>query len=153
MSSTGPAEAHDAPGSPVHVPVLLERVTDLLGPACAAPGAVLVDATLGLAGHSLALLDAHPGLRLVGLDRDPDARADLRARVLAPLADLRPSTAEKLAETLRSWLLHHGRRDAVAEELFVHAQTVRYRVQQLREVYGDRLEDPAFVLEATLALA
>ena len=51
------------------------------------------------------------------------------------------------------WLLHHGRRDAVAEELFVHAQTVRYRVGQLREVYGDRLEDPAFVLDATLALA
>ena len=47
---------------------------------------------------------------------DPDARADLRARVLAPLADLRPSTAEKLTDTLRSWLLHHGRRDAVAEE-------------------------------------
>ena len=44
-------------------------------------------------------------------------------------------------------------RDAVAEELFVHAQTVRYRVGQLREVYGDRLEDPAFVLDATLALA
>ena len=70
-----------------------------------------------------------------------------------PLADLRPSTAEKLTDTLRSWLLNHGRRDAVAEELFVHAQTVRYRVGQLREIYGDRLEDPAFVLDATLALA
>ena len=35
----------------VHVPVLLERVTELLAPACAADGAVLVDATLGLAGH------------------------------------------------------------------------------------------------------
>ena len=57
-------------------------------------------------------------------------------------ADLRPSTAEKLTETLRSWLLHQGRRDAVAAELFVHPQTVRYRVGQLRELYGDRLEDP-----------
>jgi len=35
----------------------------------------------------------------------------------------------------------------------IHAQTVRYRVGQLREIYGDRLEDPAFVLDATLALA
>jgi 16S rRNA (cytosine1402-N4)-methyltransferase len=68
---------------PVHVPVLLDRVTELLAPACAAEGAVLVDATLGLAGHSLALLDAHPGLRLVGLDRDPEARAEAARRIAA----------------------------------------------------------------------
>ena len=106
-------------------------------------------AALGLEG----LVDSDDHLAALVLAADPDARADLRARVLAPLADLRPSTAEKLTDTLRSWLRHHGRRDAVAEELFVHAQTVRYRVGQLREVYGDRLEDPAFVLDATLALA
>jgi DNA-binding PucR family transcriptional regulator len=106
-------------------------------------------AALGLEG----LVDSEDHLAELVLAADPAARADLRARVLAPLADLRPSTAEKLTETLRSWLLHHGRRDAVAEELFVHAQTVRYRVGQLREIYGDRLEDPAFVLDATLALA
>jgi hypothetical protein len=104
---------------------------------------------LGLGG----LVDSDDHLAALVLAADAEARADLRARVLAPLADLRPSTAEKLTDTLRSWLLHHGRREAVAEELFVHAQTVRYRVQQLREVYGDRLEDPAFVLDATLALA
>jgi len=67
----------------LHVPVLLDRVTELLGPACAADGAVLVDCTLGLAGHSIALLDAHPGLRLVGLDRDPDARAEATRRLAA----------------------------------------------------------------------
>ncbi|MDZ5661122.1 helix-turn-helix domain-containing protein [Nocardioides sp. S-58] len=106
-------------------------------------------AALGLEG----LVDSDEHLAALLLAADPDARADLRARVLAPLAELRPSTAEKLTDTLRSWLLHHGRREAVAEELFVHAQTVRYRVGQLREVYGDRLEDPAFVLDATLALA
>lgn len=105
--------------------------------------------TLGVEG----LVDSDDHLASLLLAADADARADLRARVLAPLADLRPSTAEKLTDTLRSWLLHHGRRDAVAEELFVHAQTVRYRVGQLREIYGDRLEDPAFVLDATLALA
>ncbi|WP_245734558.1 helix-turn-helix domain-containing protein [Nocardioides exalbidus] len=104
---------------------------------------------LGLSG----LVDSDDHLAALVLAADADARAELRARVLAPLADLRPSTAEKLTDTLRSWLLNHGRRDAVAEELFVHAQTVRYRVQQLREIYGDRLEDPAFVLDATLALA
>ena len=74
MSSTEPAPGGRGP-STLHVPVLLDRVTELLGPACSAEGAVLVDATLGLAGHSLALLRAHPGLRLVGLDRDPQALA------------------------------------------------------------------------------
>jgi 16S rRNA (cytosine1402-N4)-methyltransferase len=58
---------------PTHVPVLRDRVLALLAPAVAAPGAVAVDATLGLGGHSLALLSAHPGLRLIGIDRDPEA--------------------------------------------------------------------------------
>lgn len=104
---------------------------------------------LGLTG----LVDSQEHLAHLLLGSDPKARADLRERVLAPLAELRPATAEKLTETLRSWLLHHGRREAVADELFIHPQTVRYRVAQLREVYGDRLDDPAFVLDATLALA
>ncbi|MEP7739802.1 helix-turn-helix domain-containing protein [Nocardioides sp. 31GB23] len=86
------------------------------------------------------------------LAADADARADLRAAVLAPLDDLRPATAEKLTETLRAWLLHQGRRDAVAEELFVHPQTVRYRMGQLRELFGDDLEDPTTVLALVIAL-
>ena len=63
-----------------------------------------------------------------------------------------PGAREKLAETLRAWLLHHGRREQVAAELFVHPQTVRYRMGQLRELYGKRLEDPRTVLELTIAL-
>ena len=77
---------------------------------------------------------------------------ELREQVLAPLADLRPAQAEKLTETLRSWLLHQGRREEIAAELFVHPQTVRYRLGQLREAYGDRLEDPAWLLALTVAL-
>ncbi|MGY1985840.1 16S rRNA (cytosine(1402)-N(4))-methyltransferase RsmH [Blastococcus sp. SYSU DS0669] len=83
MSSTGPAAAPGPSQPPVHVPVLLDRVVELLGPACAAEGAVMVDATLGLAGHTLAMLEAHPGLRVVGLDRDPDARAEATRRIEA----------------------------------------------------------------------
>ncbi|WP_374195061.1 16S rRNA (cytosine(1402)-N(4))-methyltransferase RsmH [Amycolatopsis sp. 195334CR] len=56
-----------------HVPVLLDRILELFEPVLAKPGAVLVDATLGLGGHSDALLSAHPELTLVGLDRDPAA--------------------------------------------------------------------------------
>jgi 16S rRNA (cytosine1402-N4)-methyltransferase len=83
MSSTGPAAAPGPLRPAVHVPVLLDRITALLAPACAREGAVLVDATLGLAGHSLALLTAHPGLRLIGLDRDPEARAEAGRRLAA----------------------------------------------------------------------
>lgn len=58
---------------PSHVPVMLERVLALLGPVLADRDAVCVDATVGLAGHSEALLAEHPGLTLIGLDRDPEA--------------------------------------------------------------------------------
>ncbi len=98
-------------------------------------------------------VDTEAHLSRLVLTADREALADLRARALAPLADLRPVSADKLAATLRSWLLHHGRRDDVAAELFVHPQTVRYRMGQLRELYGDRLDDPETVLELTIALA
>lgn len=58
-----------------HVPVLLERSLDLLAPALERPDAVMVDATLGLGGHTEAALDRFPGLTVVGLDRDTDALA------------------------------------------------------------------------------
>ena len=97
--------------------------------------------------------DTEDHLTRLVLTADPEALADLRARALAPLAELRPAVAEKLTDTLRSWLLHHGRREDVAADLFVHAQTVRYRMGQLRDVYGDRLDDPETVLALTIALS
>jgi 16S rRNA (cytosine1402-N4)-methyltransferase len=69
--------------SDIHTPVLLERCVELLAPALEAPGAVLVDATEGMGGHSEAFLTRFPELTLVGLDRDPDALAIAGAR-LAP---------------------------------------------------------------------
>lgn len=59
--------------SDVHDPVMRDRIVELLSPALAQPGAVFVDGTLGLAGHSIAILDACPEARLIGIDRDPDA--------------------------------------------------------------------------------
>ncbi len=96
--------------------------------------------------------DTEASLTELVLTADPEALADLRDQALAPMKSVRPGTAEKLAETLRAWLLHHGRRDAVAAQLFVHPQTVRYRMGQLRELYGERLDDPDFVLLLTVAL-
>ena len=98
-------------------------------------------------------MDSEDHLAQLVVLADPDALDDLRSRALAPLNGLRPATRERLEETLRSWLLHQGRRDAVAAELHVHAQTVRYRMGQLRELYGDRLDDPARVLDLLLALS
>ncbi|WP_424445592.1 16S rRNA (cytosine(1402)-N(4))-methyltransferase RsmH [Microbacterium sp. CH-015] len=59
--------------SDIHTPVLLERCVELLAPALTRPGAVLVDATEGMGGHSEALLERFDGVRLIGLDRDTDA--------------------------------------------------------------------------------
>jgi 16S rRNA (cytosine1402-N4)-methyltransferase len=66
---------------PVHLPVLADRVGVLLAPALTRPGAVLVDATLGLGGHAAALLRDHPQVQLVGLDRDPQALEAARSRL------------------------------------------------------------------------
>ena len=86
------------------------------------------------------------------LSADPIALADLRAQALAPLDDSTPASRERLEETLRLWLLHRGRREPVAEALFVHPQTVRYRVGQLRELFGDALDDPMRVADLVIAL-
>ncbi|MGQ0623145.1 MAG: 16S rRNA (cytosine(1402)-N(4))-methyltransferase RsmH [Sporichthyaceae bacterium] len=68
-------------GHGTHVPVLLERVLDLLAPALTQPGAVAVDATVGLGGHSEALLARFGELQLIGLDRDPAALERSAARL------------------------------------------------------------------------
>jgi len=55
-----------------HIPVLLDRIVDLFREV---PPGLYVDATLGGAGHARAVLQANPGLRLLGLDRDESALA------------------------------------------------------------------------------
>jgi len=64
--------AEDQPTFP-HTPVMLQRIVDLFVPALEGPGKVVVDATLGMGGHSEALLERFPELTLIGLDRDTDA--------------------------------------------------------------------------------
>jgi 16S rRNA (cytosine1402-N4)-methyltransferase len=69
-----------------HIPVLQDRVLALLAPALDQPGAVVVDATVGLGGHVEAVLTTFPRVRVVGLDRDPQALA-LSASRLEPHAE------------------------------------------------------------------
>ena len=67
--------------APVHVPVMRDRVVALLAPALREPGAIFVDATMGLGGHSAAVLAEIPTCRLVGVDRDTAALAIARERL------------------------------------------------------------------------
>ncbi len=80
--STGAnGETHDR-----HVPVMRDRVVELLAPALGHEGSVVVDGTLGMGGHAEALLGACPRARLVGIDRDTQA-LELAGRRLAPFGD------------------------------------------------------------------
>ena len=69
-----------------HIPVMRDRCIDLLAPALESPGAVLIDGTLGLGGHTEAFLERFPTLLVLGLDRDQEALDHAKAR-LAPFAD------------------------------------------------------------------
>ena len=72
--------------SPSHVPVLLDRVVALVAPPLQQPGSVMVDATLGLGGHTEAVLTRCPEARVIGVDRDVHALERSRER-LAPFGD------------------------------------------------------------------
>ena len=85
-----------------HIPVLRDEVVALFA---AVPPGVLVDATLGGAGHAAALLDAYPELRLLGLDRDPAALEAAESRLArfgdrVSLAHARFSSLEDLLTTV-----------------------------------------------------
>jgi 16S rRNA (cytosine1402-N4)-methyltransferase len=70
---------------PAHVPVLLDRVVALVAPPLQQPGSILVDATLGLGGHTEAVLARCPQAHVVGVDRDAHALEAAGER-LAPFA-------------------------------------------------------------------
>ena len=78
--------------------------------------------------------------------------APLRRRLLAPLDGQTPASRERLEATLLQWLRHRGAQGAIAAELGVHPQTVRYRMARLRDLMGETLEDPEqrFALEMAL---
>ena len=83
---------------------------------------------------------------------DPALGAELARVRLAPLRTLADGPRGRLTETLKAWLDRPGQVQAVAAELGVHPQTVRYRVKQLRDLFGDGLEDPEARFELGLAL-
>ena len=150
-----------APGRRAQLESALDDLPAALGPAVAlgraplslararAAHALVLDGVVE--AGALAVADDHlPALLLHGGDRS--LAADLAAGALAPLDELRPGPRGRLRATLRAWLDYPGQVTRVAGELHVHPQTVRYRVSQLRELFGDRLEDPDARFELALAL-
>jgi 16S rRNA (cytosine1402-N4)-methyltransferase len=113
--------------SPRHVPVLLDRVVALLAPALDHEGAVMVDATLGLGGHSEAVLAHSPHARVIGVDRDP-AALELAGRRLEPFGERFTgvhAVYDELPEVLADLGLDHV--DAVLFDLGVSSMQLDVR--------------------------
>ena len=114
-------------GSAGHLPVMVEEVLGLFAPALEPSGAILVDATLGRGGHARALLDAHPGLALIGVDTDAQAIAESRS-LLAPYAG--------------RVTLVHGRNDEIPALLSRHGDQRVQGVLFDLGVSSPQLDDP-----------
>jgi 16S rRNA (cytosine1402-N4)-methyltransferase len=116
--------------TPSHVPVLLDRVVDLVTPPLTRPdreSTVFVDATLGLGGHSEAVLRACPQARLVGVDRDVHAleRAAQRLEAYAGRADFVHAVYDEIPEALAR--LGHEHADAILFDLGVSSMQLDVR--------------------------
>jgi 16S rRNA (cytosine1402-N4)-methyltransferase len=110
-----------------HVPVLLDRVVSLLAPALAEPGSVMIDATLGLGGHTEAVLTRLPEARVIGIDRDVHALDRSRER-LAPFGDrvtFVHAVYDEIADVLAGQGLDHV--DAVLFDLGVSSMQLDVR--------------------------
>jgi hypothetical protein len=161
----------DAPGRRAQLEAALADRLGVLGPtvpwrdarvSAARAGAALALAREGsipipgatsrsdTAATGLIVAADHPVALLVNADRR--LARDIAVGALAPLDGETPASRARLIETLAAWLRDRGRTEAVAAALHVHPQTVRYRMGRLREIYGDRLDDPDARFELELAL-
>lgn len=146
----------EAPGRDAELRTALGDLPAALGPAVplerAARSLARARSALDVLAPESGLVRADDHLVALLLRGDAALGAELADRALAPLEDLRPATRLRLAETLRAWLDDPGQVTHVARRLHVHPQTVRYRVAQLRELFGERLDDPEARFELALAL-
>ena len=151
----------DAPARRRRIERAIEDEPTALGPTVEWPHAVASArraadahrlAVAGRLGDTGPLVVADDHLAQLLLAADPDVAADLARSRLAPLGELADGPRARLTETLAAWLDRPGQVQAVAATLGVHPQTVRYRVRQLRELFGERLEDPDARFELALAL-
>jgi hypothetical protein len=113
---------------------------------------VLALAQRGLARASDGVVRCDDHLATLALLADTELAGLLSGHTLAPLRQLRPEQADRLAETLLAWLECADNAETAARYLHVHPQTVRYRLRRVTELFGDRLRDPdaRFALQAAL---
>jgi hypothetical protein len=110
----------------------------------------LIPAGHGTGGARITWCEDHlPTLVLLA---DTDLAATLSRETLAPLQRLRPDQADRLARTLLAWLESADDANAAASRLHVHPQTIRYRLRQASELFGDALADPDARFRLLLAL-
>ncbi|GAB3744808.1 PucR family transcriptional regulator [Amycolatopsis oliviviridis] len=145
----------------------LGRLRDLLGDeqAGVGPAVPLRSAALGarratalwrltrtgaLGGDALVHTTDH-GIDLL-LTADPGLAAEFSEDVLAPLAELPEPARQRLTATLTAWLARPDQPQAIGDELHVHVQTVRYRIRQLRTLFGGTIDDPAGRFALAIAL-
>jgi 16S rRNA (cytosine1402-N4)-methyltransferase len=105
-------------GADRHIPVLAQRVSGLLAPALEGEHPILVDATLGLGGHTEALLARHPRLTIIGIDRDPAALDHARARIAAAGFAGRLIAVHAVYDEIAAVVAHHAPTGTVNGVLF-----------------------------------
>jgi hypothetical protein len=152
----------EGPGRPAAIDRALEAEPAALGPTVAPADAhrSLRWARLALALAEAGAVDAAgPGpvragdhLATLILLQDREMALALSRRRLAPLDGLHAGERERLLQTLGAWLAHQRHTPAIAAQLHVHPQTVRYRIAKLRELLGDTLDGAQGRFELDLAL-
>jgi 16S rRNA (cytosine1402-N4)-methyltransferase len=92
-----------------HTPVLQQRCLDLLAPAISVDNAILIDATLGLGGHAESALTEFPNLRVIGIDRDPEALELSKTRLsrFAPRIDFVLAVYDEISEVIADLNIEH----------------------------------------------
>lgn len=146
----------DAPGRRRALEALVAGRPAAIGPTVE-PERAALSIRRAAAAHRIA--HRHRGLTVADehlpellMTADPAAAADLAARRLAPLASVPEAARVRLEATLAAWLDRPGQVQAVAEEIGVHPQTVRYRLRRLRELFGPSVDVPDARFELQLAL-
>jgi hypothetical protein len=150
----------DGPGRRAQLEAAVDGLRAAIGPVVAVAGcprsAARARRALDLRALGLlpgdGLVDSEQHAAALVLHADSVLAAEVADARLAPLLELRPAVRERLTESLRAWLDCQGRVDETARALGIHPQTVRYRLNQLREAFGGALDDPEARFELALAL-
>ncbi|XVQ14702.1 PucR family transcriptional regulator [Spirillospora sp. CA-255316] len=150
----------DAPGREERLARALGDVPFAIGPSVPLDDAAL---SLRLAVQALSLVQRG----VIGYDRyvrcsdelstlllfhNEDVIQLMTRRRYGPLAALKPLQQVRLGETLLTWLVTGGKAPEMAARLHVHAQTVRYRMRQLQDLFGVEMDDPDWKFEMEIIL-